>query len=257
LPSGHRSQSPPCVQRRARRIREAKGCPAGIAPGARQPSASVQRAWKIARRDDVVLGFTDQVLDLRCSPTKRRVSRRLPGPSLERDVPCPRSSPPPCGRISCRDDAPRAARLLPRRASGSVPAARPEHARGVQPELPGRPRRPPLQVSDPAARAGAEISPRRGGPWSSSLPGKVQYPHSRGGTDGELAPLAVKLGLGAHHPVMQVEHDPQRSADHDENQNDGERPRAPICCGTTTLNSPVRNGIATKKIMMVPCELKI
>jgi hypothetical protein len=33
--------------------------------------------------------------------------------------------------------------------------------------------------------------------------------------------------------------------------------RAPICCGTTILISPVRNGIAMKKIMMVPCELKI
>ena len=33
--------------------------------------------------------------------------------------------------------------------------------------------------------------------------------------------------------------------------------RVPICSGTTMLISPVRNGIAMKKIMMVPCELKI
>ena len=38
-------------------------------------------------------------------------------------------------------DAPHVAGLLPRRAAGPVAAARPEHARGVQPELPGRPRR--------------------------------------------------------------------------------------------------------------------
>ena len=33
--------------------------------------------------------------------------------------------------------------------------------------------------------------------------------------------------------------------------------RAPICCGMTKLISPVRNGMATKKIMIVPCEEKI
>ena len=31
--------------------------------------------------------------------------------------------------------------------------------------------------------------------------------------------------------------------------------RAPICCGMTMFISPDRNGIATKKIMIVPCEL--
>ncbi len=33
--------------------------------------------------------------------------------------------------------------------------------------------------------------------------------------------------------------------------------RAPICSGMTKLISPVRNGIAMKKIMIVPCEEKI
>ena len=33
--------------------------------------------------------------------------------------------------------------------------------------------------------------------------------------------------------------------------------RAPICCGSTKLISPAMNGIAMKKIMMVPWELKI
>jgi hypothetical protein len=33
--------------------------------------------------------------------------------------------------------------------------------------------------------------------------------------------------------------------------------RAPICCGTTKLNRPTRNGIATKKIMMVAWEVRI
>lgn len=32
--------------------------------------------------------------------------------------------------------------------------------------------------------------------------------------------------------------------------------RAPICSGTTMLISPVRNGIAMKKIMIVPCVEK-
>ena len=32
--------------------------------------------------------------------------------------------------------------------------------------------------------------------------------------------------------------------------------RAPICCGTTTLNRPTRNGIATKKTMIVAWEVK-
>ena len=33
--------------------------------------------------------------------------------------------------------------------------------------------------------------------------------------------------------------------------------RVPICWGTMILISPIRNGIAMKKIMIVPCELKI
>ena len=33
--------------------------------------------------------------------------------------------------------------------------------------------------------------------------------------------------------------------------------RAPICSGTAMFSSPVMNGMAMKKIMMVPCELKI
>ena len=33
--------------------------------------------------------------------------------------------------------------------------------------------------------------------------------------------------------------------------------RAPICWGTTTFIRPMKNGIATKMIMMVPWALKI
>ncbi len=33
--------------------------------------------------------------------------------------------------------------------------------------------------------------------------------------------------------------------------------RVPICSGMMRLISPVMNGIAMKKIMIVPCELKI
>ncbi len=36
-----------------------------------------------------------------------------------------------------------------------------------------------------------------------------------------------------------------------------ETSRAPICSGTTTLMSPMTSGIATKKIMMTPCAVKI
>src|ERR687891_438333 len=46
-----------------------------------------------------------------------------------------------------RRDAPHAAGLLPRPASWPVAAARPEHPSGVQPRLPGRPRRPPAASS--------------------------------------------------------------------------------------------------------------
>jgi hypothetical protein len=40
--------------------------------------------------------------------------------------------------------------------------ARPEHARGVQPQLPGRPGRPSLQIPDRAARAGSGSGGERG-----------------------------------------------------------------------------------------------
>ena len=33
--------------------------------------------------------------------------------------------------------------------------------------------------------------------------------------------------------------------------------RAPICSGTAKFMSPVTNGIATKKIMIMPCAVKI
>ena len=33
--------------------------------------------------------------------------------------------------------------------------------------------------------------------------------------------------------------------------------RTPSCSGTTKFISPITNGIATKKIMMVPCAEKI
>jgi hypothetical protein len=33
--------------------------------------------------------------------------------------------------------------------------------------------------------------------------------------------------------------------------------RAPICRGTTKFISPVTNGMATKKIMITPCAVKI
>ena len=35
-----------------------------------------------------------------------------------------------------------------------------------------------------------------------------------------------------------------------------ETSRAPICSGMAKLMSPVRNGIAMKKIMIVPCVVK-
>jgi hypothetical protein len=53
-------------------------------------------------------------------------------------------------------------RVCPCRAAGPVAAARPEHARGVRPQLPGRPRRSALQVPDRTAGArtrGLSVSP--------------------------------------------------------------------------------------------------
>jgi hypothetical protein len=56
-------------------------------------------------------------------------------------------------------------------------------------------------------------------PWSSSLPGKSSIPAFTR-QHGPRVGIAWRSGWPkAHNPVMQVEHDPSRPADHDEDQN--------------------------------------
>ncbi len=40
-------------------------------------------------------------------------------------------------------------------------------------------------------------------------------------------------------------------------RNGNDTSRAPICSGTTKFISPVTSGMATKKIMIMPCAVKI
>jgi hypothetical protein len=64
--------------------------------------------------------------------------------------------------------------------SGPVVAARPEHARSVQPQLPGRPRGPPLQLPDRVAGAGRQQAVSEGAFYSvptAAGAGSARYEH--------------------------------------------------------------------------------